>query len=82
MAHGLNLTTVAEGVETQEQLLLLGSYGCNRMQGYLFGRPVPPAQFQVWLEQPEFRWRGASPFQKIARTPDGLATGPGKGSEG
>ena len=58
MAHGLNLTTVAEGVETQEQLLLLGSYGCNRMQGYLFGRPVPPSQFQAWLEQPKFRWRG------------------------
>jgi len=30
-----------ERVETPEQLLLLGSYGCHRMQGYLFGRPAP-----------------------------------------
>ena len=34
LAAGLNLTTIAEGVETFEQLLLLGSYGCKRMQGY------------------------------------------------
>jgi diguanylate cyclase (GGDEF)-like protein len=56
MAQGLSLTTVAEGVETQEQLLLLGSFGCNRMQGYLFGRPVPPEIFVKMLEDPEFRW--------------------------
>ena len=41
LAAGLNLTTIAEGVETLEQLLLLGSYGCSRMQGFLFGKPVP-----------------------------------------
>lgn len=56
LAAGLNLTTIAEGVETLEQLLLLGSYGCNRMQGYLFGKPVPAATFEQWLDNPPFRW--------------------------
>ncbi|MDH3519549.1 MAG: EAL domain-containing protein [Myxococcales bacterium] len=56
LASGLNLTTIAEGVETLEQLLLLGSYGCNRMQGYLFGKPVPAQIFEQWLADPPFRW--------------------------
>jgi diguanylate cyclase (GGDEF)-like protein len=56
LAAGLNLTTIAEGVETLEQLLLLGSYGCNRMQGYLFGKPVPADIFAGWLDNPPFRW--------------------------
>ena len=56
LAAGLDLTTIAEGVETLEQLLLLGSYGCKRMQGFLFGKPVPPEMFLGWLEHPPFRW--------------------------
>jgi EAL domain-containing protein (putative c-di-GMP-specific phosphodiesterase class I) len=56
LARGLDLATIAEGVETPEQLLLLGSYGCHRMQGYLFGRPSPPEQFAAWLADPPFRW--------------------------
>ncbi len=42
MAHGLGLTTVAEGVETAEQRDFLVSVGCDMMQGYLFGRPMAP----------------------------------------
>lgn len=57
MAHGLNLTTIAEGVENLDQLLLLGSYGCRRMQGYLFGRPVPAKTFERWLIHPPFKWK-------------------------
>ena len=56
LAGGLNLTTIAEGVETLEQLLLLGSYGCSRMQGHLFGKPVPEETFRKWLANPPFRW--------------------------
>jgi diguanylate cyclase (GGDEF)-like protein len=56
MARGLNLTTVAEGVETRDQLLLLGSYGCNRMQGFLFGRPMDAEAFEARIEDPTFRW--------------------------
>jgi diguanylate cyclase (GGDEF)-like protein/PAS domain S-box-containing protein len=41
MARGLGLTTVAEGVETELQAAFLARRGCDEMQGYLFGRPVP-----------------------------------------
>ena len=39
MAHSLGLQTVAEGVETTDQLPLLRLYGSDSVQGYLFGRP-------------------------------------------
>ncbi len=55
LAHGLGLATVAEGVETPEQLLLLASYGCTRMQGFLIGRPAPPETFLDGLNNPSFR---------------------------
>ena len=56
MAHGLNLSTVAEGVETHEQMLLLGSYGCTRLQGFLFGTPCPPEELVERLKNPELSW--------------------------
>ncbi|MCW9057180.1 MAG: EAL domain-containing protein [Gammaproteobacteria bacterium] len=40
MAHSLGLTVVAEGVETEEQLKLLASQGCEIAQGYYFSKPV------------------------------------------
>ncbi|NLT10388.1 MAG: EAL domain-containing protein [Ruminococcus sp.] len=40
-AHRLHLKTVAEGVETKEQLAFLRSCDCNRIQGYIFARPMP-----------------------------------------
>jgi diguanylate cyclase (GGDEF)-like protein len=42
MAHALSLDTVAEGVETPDQLALLKDLGCDYAQGYLFSRPQPP----------------------------------------
>jgi diguanylate cyclase (GGDEF)-like protein/PAS domain S-box-containing protein len=41
LAQGLNLTVVAEGVETEEQYRVLRLLGCDEMQGYLFCKPVP-----------------------------------------
>jgi EAL domain-containing protein (putative c-di-GMP-specific phosphodiesterase class I)/CheY-like chemotaxis protein len=41
MAHGLRLTVIAEGVESQGQLALLADHGCDEMQGFFFSRPVP-----------------------------------------
>lgn len=46
MARSLMLELVAEGVETQEQLDYLKQLQCNRMQGYLFSRPIPAQEFE------------------------------------
>jgi diguanylate cyclase (GGDEF)-like protein len=45
MAKALDLTTVAEGVETAEQLEVLKNMGCDQIQGYLFSRPLPAEEF-------------------------------------
>ena len=50
MARSLNLRVVAEGVETQEQATFLRARGCDELQGYLISRPVPPGEFQRFLE--------------------------------
>lgn len=49
LARNLNLKTVAEGIETIPQLDFLRSHGCDQGQGYLFGKPVPAAQFAQLL---------------------------------
>ncbi len=51
MAASLGMRTVAEGVETQEQLAFLRERGCNAMQGYLLARPLPAAEFARFLRE-------------------------------
>lgn len=51
MAHGLGLTLVAEGVETETQAQALLVQGCSVMQGFLFGRAVPADDFFTLLRQ-------------------------------
>lgn len=45
MAEGMGLTTIAEGVETNEQLEILKKIHCSAIQGYIYGRPVPADTF-------------------------------------
>eukprot|EP01032_Pedospumella_encystans_P030875 gene30875-34846_t len=52
LARDLNLATVAEGVETPAQLALLQDIGCDLFQGWLFGRPMPLADFEASLSNP------------------------------
>ena len=49
MAHSLNLSVLAEGVETEPQLARLREEGCDEVQGYLFSRPVCAADFESLL---------------------------------
>jgi diguanylate cyclase (GGDEF)-like protein/PAS domain S-box-containing protein len=49
LGHALDLTVVAEGVETQEQLKYLSSLGCDLVQGFLFSKSLPAPVFEELL---------------------------------
>ncbi|HEU4851804.1 MAG TPA: EAL domain-containing protein [Telluria sp.] len=49
LGHKLNLRVIAEGVETEQQCRFLRDNDCDEMQGYLFSRPVGPADFAAML---------------------------------
>jgi EAL domain-containing protein (putative c-di-GMP-specific phosphodiesterase class I) len=48
LAHNLDLTVIAEGVEDQNTFDRLAALGCDMAQGYCIGRPIPADQFQTW----------------------------------
>ncbi len=50
MAKSLGLHTIAEGVESAEQLAFLREQGCDEIQGYFYSRPLPPAQFKAYTQ--------------------------------
>ncbi|MGH7082359.1 MAG: EAL domain-containing protein, partial [Acetobacteraceae bacterium] len=50
LARAFNMTVVAEGVETEEQIGELWNMGCDEAQGYLFSRPVPCDELAQLLE--------------------------------
>lgn len=50
MAHKLGLKVIAEGVETKKQSDLLMQMGCDYVQGYFYGCPMPPTEMQLMLD--------------------------------
>jgi diguanylate cyclase (GGDEF)-like protein/PAS domain S-box-containing protein len=51
MAHSLGISTVAEGVEEEEQLELLKSFNCELIQGYYYSRPLPLEEVIAYLQE-------------------------------
>ena len=51
-AHRLNMTTIAEGVETEEQLNFLRTSGCKRVQGFLMAKPMPEEEYARLCAEP------------------------------
>jgi EAL domain-containing protein (putative c-di-GMP-specific phosphodiesterase class I) len=47
LGHGLEMSIVAEGVETHEQLCFLAEQGCDAVQGYFIGKPLPIEQYDT-----------------------------------
>ena len=50
MGHALNMTITAEGVETREQLDMLGHMSCDEIQGFLIAKPLTGSAFQEFLK--------------------------------
>ncbi len=75
LGHSMGLHIVAEGVETVGQLEFLARAGCDRVQGYLLGRPMPASAFTALLQE----WRPA----RWAHLSSGTADTPaGRGAHG
>ena len=53
MANRINMLTLTEGVETKIQAEFLNKVGCNRLQGYLFGKPIPKEDLYSRIDKKE-----------------------------
>ncbi|WP_159881389.1 putative bifunctional diguanylate cyclase/phosphodiesterase [Paenibacillus puerhi] len=51
MSHRLKIKSLAEGVETQDQLEFLISQGCDEIQGYVFSKPMPAREFEDLIQE-------------------------------
>jgi diguanylate cyclase (GGDEF)-like protein/PAS domain S-box-containing protein len=60
LAHGVGMTVVAEGVETEAQHRALCSLGADFGQGYLYSRPMPAADLARWRDEQQQQQRAAS----------------------
>jgi two-component system CheB/CheR fusion protein len=62
MASAFGMKTVAEGVETEEQLAFLKAHGCDYAQGFLFSKPVPFADFEKYANKFKPNTAGVASF--------------------
>lgn len=60
MGKTLGIHTLAEGVETKEQVDFLRSIGCEKIQGFYYGQPMPSGQYATWLEEKGLREESAA----------------------
>ncbi len=51
LAESLGMSTTAEGVETEEECQMINSLGCSKIQGYLFGRPMPAHEATMLMQR-------------------------------
>lgn len=70
VGHRLGLATVAEGIETTEELALLASMNCRYAQGYLFAKPMPAEAILDWRQQSRERIRELCHQSATNRAPD------------
>ena len=66
LGRALNLTVVAEGVETAEQEAFLRAHNCDEIQGYLISRPVPADEFATFLANHTLMELKALPTQAVS----------------
>jgi EAL domain-containing protein (putative c-di-GMP-specific phosphodiesterase class I) len=66
LAHGLGLTTTAEGVERIDQLRIVRELGCDLVQGYLVSPPLEPAALKAWIQKFRRAWPAMIAEEKLA----------------
>ena len=62
----MNVRTLAEGIETQEQCDALAALGCKYGQGYLFSHPMPGAEVAQWAAGQASRWANRATVARVA----------------
>jgi EAL domain-containing protein (putative c-di-GMP-specific phosphodiesterase class I) len=67
LAHALRLDVVAEGVETERQRDVLVRLGCDKLQGYLFAKPMSAATLEQWVMD---RWSGLDAGRRVGPLAD------------
>jgi diguanylate cyclase (GGDEF)-like protein/PAS domain S-box-containing protein len=69
MAHNLDLPVIAEGVETTAQAAFLLKERCEEAQGYLYAKPLPAADFEVYLRGRSIVMQEEKATQRVSREP-------------
>jgi EAL domain-containing protein (putative c-di-GMP-specific phosphodiesterase class I) len=68
IAGSLSVPTIAEGVETAEQMFALKAMGCDIVQGYYFSRPLPANEFEVYIVE---NWKPINQTDSDRKTQQG-----------
>jgi EAL domain-containing protein (putative c-di-GMP-specific phosphodiesterase class I) len=72
LAHSLSMKTIAEGVETEVQAALLAKHGCDEIQGYMIGRPLPVAEFVNFARNYDASIRNGAAGDRVSGEPQGV----------